>query len=107
MLNLLLNYVLRGRHLEFMLKNMFTVRNGTPMPELGKIDLWSVEIAQRMINSCSAGTDGGHFGKKTLIFEIYSQNREGHSSFFSSFTDFPLIKLPPETDLFFKKNPLR
>ena len=65
MLNLLLNYVVRGRHLEFMLKNMFkvklNVRNEIPMAKLVKIDLLFVKIAPQMKNFCSAGTDGGHF----------------------------------------------
>ena len=41
MLNLFLNYVVCGRHLEFMVMNMLkvktNVRNGIPMPELVKI----------------------------------------------------------------------
>ena len=36
-----------------------------------------------------------------LTKNIYSK-LENNSSFNSSFTDFPLIKLPPETDLFLK-----
>ena len=65
MLNLLLNYVVCGRYLEFMLNNMFkgklNVRNEIPMAKLGKIDLLFVKIAPQMKNFCSAGTDGGHF----------------------------------------------
>ena len=49
MLNLLLSYVVFGRYLEFMVKNMFkvkiNVRNGIPMSELVKIDLLFVKIA--------------------------------------------------------------
>ena len=49
MLNLFLNYVARGRHVEFMLNNMLenkkNVWNGIPMPELVKIDLLFVKIA--------------------------------------------------------------
>ena len=54
MLNLLLNYVVCGRHFEFMVKNMFkvklNVRNGIPMPELITIDLLLVKIATQMKN---------------------------------------------------------
>ena len=68
MLNLLLSYVVCGRHLEFMLNNMSKVeinlRNGIPMPELVKIDLLFVKIAPQIKHSCSTGTDGGHFGKR-------------------------------------------
>ena len=65
MLNLLLNYVVCGRHLEFMLKNMFkvkiNVRNEIPMAELVKSEILFVKIAPQMKNFCSVETDGGHF----------------------------------------------
>ena len=65
MLNLLRNYAVCGRHLEFMLKNMFKVkiisRNKIPMAELVKIDLLFVKIAPQMKKFCSTETDGGHF----------------------------------------------
>ena len=68
MLNFLLNYVVCGRHFEFMLKNMFkvkiNVRNEIPMAELVKIDLLFVKIAPQMKNVCSARTDGRQFGKR-------------------------------------------
>ena len=54
MLNLFLNYVVCGRHPEFMVKNMLkvktNVRNRIPMPELVKIDLLFVKIAPQMKN---------------------------------------------------------
>ena len=51
MLNLLLNCVVCGRHLEFMLKNMFKVKinvRNVPMPVLVKIDLLFVKIAPQI-----------------------------------------------------------
>ena len=49
MLNLLLNYVVCSRRLEFTVKHLFkvkmNVRNGIPMSELVKIDLLFVKIA--------------------------------------------------------------
>ena len=64
-INLLLNYAVFGRHLEFMLDNMCKVKinvsNEIPMAELVKIDLLFVKIAPQKKNFCSAGTDGGHF----------------------------------------------
>ena len=38
-------------------------------------------------------------GEQSFIIVYMSNNS-------SSFTDFPLIKLPPETDLFLKEDPL-
>ena len=85
MLKFLLNYVVRGRHLEFMLKNMFkvkiNVRNEIPMSELVKIDLLFVKIAPQIKKLCLAGTDGGHFGKRCFL-RLSPQNREGYRSSF-------------------------
>ena len=50
-----LNYVVCGRHLEFMVNNVLkvkiNVRNGIPMPELVKIDLLFVKIALQIKKS--------------------------------------------------------
>ena len=51
------------------------------MPELVKIDLLFVKIAPQIKKLCSAGTDGGHFGKRCFS-RLSLQNREGHRSSF-------------------------
>ena len=85
MLNFLLKYVVSGRHLKFMPKNMFkikiNVRNEIPMAELVKIDLLFVKKAPQMNDFCSAGTDGGHFGKRCFL-GLSPKNGEGHRSSF-------------------------
>ena len=51
------------------------------MAELVKIDLLFVKIAPQIKNLCSAGTDGGHFGKRCFL-GLSPKNRVGHRSSF-------------------------
>ena len=89
MLTLLLNYVLCGRHLEFMCRGKINVRDVIPVPRLVKIDLLFVKIAPQMKNSCSSGTDGGRFGKRCFL-GLSPKNREGYrSSFLRSLSKVP------------------
>ena len=71
MLKKIMYYVVCGRHLEFLLKNMLkgkiNVRNEIPMAELVKIDLLFVKIAPQMKKFCSARTDGRQFGKRCFF----------------------------------------